>query len=151
MYNSGLFCHRLYQKHWSAMTKKILIAELVITWSTNGLHKRKIQSSLKLSEWMHFCSSWPGNQNWFVSIKLYFEHSIHTCNLSYTCPSGSVWSEWVLPAPGPAEVRSGAEAAGAPRGPSQGLHHQGGASSGLLVGLQLPPEHAVRPQPVQHP
>lgn len=77
--------------------------------------------------------------------------SVESMIISKSCPSGAKWSERVVPAAGPAEVRSGAEAAGAPRGPSQGLHHQGGAAPGLLIGLQLPPEHSVRPQPVQHP
>lgn len=64
--------------------------------------------------------------------------------------AGPVWFERGVPAPGPAPVFSGAEAAGAARGPSQGLPHQGGTGAGHLLGFQLPPQHAVRPQPVQH-
>lgn len=65
--------------------------------------------------------------------------------------AGSVRPERVVPASGPAALLSGAEAAGAPRGPPQGLPHQGGAGAGVVLGLQLPSQHPLCPQPVQHP
>ena len=74
----------------------------------------------------------------------------HSDILKCVC-AGSVWSEWVVPASGPAQVLSGAEAGGAPRGSSKSLPHQGGVSAGLLLGLQLPAQHPLRPQPIQHP
>lgn len=70
--------------------------------------------------------------------------------LAVSLCAGSVRSEWVIPAPGPDPVLSGAEAPGVARGSSQSLSDQRGAGAGLLLGVQLPPQHPLRPQPVQH-